>query len=88
MGSHLSRRSVGHDLESFELDHLRSIKLGANEKSEIKKKKKIIDLQTVIFFKKYKSDPRTVQKVHKSACCACDLALDSQFLAFFSNSTV
>ena len=52
MGFHLSRRSVGDDLESFELDHLRSIKLGANEKSEVKKKNEIIDLQTVSNFKK------------------------------------
>ena len=52
MGFHLSRRSVGDDLESFELDHLRSIKLGANEKSEIEKKNEIIDLQTVSNFKK------------------------------------
>ena len=49
---HLSRRSVGDDLESFELDHLRSIKLGANEKSEVKKKNEIIDLQTIFNFKK------------------------------------
>ena len=51
MGFHLSRRSVGDDLESFELDHLRSIKLGANEKSEVKKKNEIIDLQTVFNIK-------------------------------------
>ena len=52
MGFHLSRRSVGDDLESFELDHLRSIKLGANEKSEVEKGNEIIDLQTVSNFKK------------------------------------
>ena len=52
MGFHLSRGSVGDDLESFELDHLRSIKLGANEKSEVEKKNEIIDLQTVFNSKK------------------------------------
>ena len=51
MGFHLSRRSVGDDLESFELDHLRSIEFGANEKSEVKKKNEIIDLQTVFNIK-------------------------------------
>ena len=52
MVSHLSGGSAGDDLESFELGHFRSIKLGANEKSEDKKKNEIIDLQTISNFKK------------------------------------
>ena len=52
MEFHLSRGSVRDDLESYELDHLRSIKLGANEKSEVEKKNEIIDLQTVFNSKK------------------------------------
>ena len=82
MGFNLSRGSVGDDLETFELDHLRSIKLGANEKSEVKKK--IIDLQTVIIFKKYIRSSDSPN--HKLGCCAVlrsNLALDSQFSAFF-----
>ena len=49
MGFYLSRGSVEDDLESFELDHLRSIKLGPNEKSEDKKKNEITDLQSLKF---------------------------------------
>ena len=44
MGFYLSGGSAGDDLESFELGHFRSIKLGANEKSEDKKKNEITDL--------------------------------------------
>ena len=52
MGSQLGGRSAGDDLETFELGHFRSIKLGANEKSEDKKKNEIIDLQTISNLKK------------------------------------
>ena len=47
MGCHLSRRSVGDDLAIFELDHLRSINFGVNEKSEVEKKDEINDLQAI-----------------------------------------
>ena len=55
MGFNLSRGSAGDDLETFELGHFRSIKLGANEKSEDKKKNEIIDPQTISNFKKISS---------------------------------
>ena len=48
MGFHLSRRSAGD-----ELDHLRSIKLGANEKSEDKKKIKSLTFRPISTSKSY-----------------------------------
>ena len=84
MGFYLSRGSVGDDLESFELDHLRSIKLGANEKSEIERRNEIIDLQTVFNFKKlYQILGQPNKGIIGCAVLRSNLALDSQFSAFF-----
>ena len=66
MGFNLSMGSVGDDLESFELDHLRSIKLGANEKSEDKKKMKSLTFRPFPTSKRSLPDPRTFQSyVHQ-----------------------
>ena len=86
MGFHLSRRSVGDDLESFELDHLRSIKLGANEKSEVKKKNEITDLQTLSNFKKVyqilgQSKTRIIGSARQCAVLRSNLVLDASLQA-------
>ena len=76
MGSQLGGRSAGDDLETFELGHFRSIKLGANEKSEDKKKNEIIDLQTISNLKKTLSDPRTVRSYDVHQVTSVPLFLD------------
>ena len=76
MGSQLGGRSAGDDLETFELGHFRSIKLGANEKSEDKKKMKSLTFRQFQTSKRSLSDPRTVQFYNVHQVTSVQLFLD------------